>query len=173
MHPASAEPTLAQVCLAHLEFEKSALLSLRQHLDELHRAILASDFKRVNALITTGSGLADYRDRTDGVRSAFRRSAAESLGLPENQVNLDRIASALPEPWSDRIRQASRSLAEIALNVRKQSQQISTVLACCRAMTRQLLTEIGGVENGVERYSPSGVHLDEWLADTRLVTGTM
>jgi hypothetical protein len=173
MHPSPQQPPLARACLEHLLFEQSELQTLRDNLESLHRAILAGDFKQVAAITTQRSGFSDYRDRTSSARDAFCRTAASALGLPTSRINLDRIMAAVPEPWSTQVRDASRRVVTMVADIRAQSQRTSTILTCCRSMARQILVDVGGIGNKVERYGPSGVHVDDGRPDSRLVTGTM
>jgi hypothetical protein len=173
MHPSPQAPPLARACLEHLHFEESELRALRDNLDTLHRAVVAGDMKLVAAITTQRTGFSDYRDRTDRARDSFCRFAAAALVLPVSKINLDRIVVALPEPWSGQTRDAGKRIAKLVAEVRAQSRRTSMVLACCRAMTRQVLTDLGGIGNNVVRYGPSGAHLDDGRPESRLVRGTL
>jgi len=173
MHPSPQEPPLARACLEHLHFEESELQALRDNLEALHRAILAGDVKGVSAITNQRTGISDYRDRTDRARDCFCRFASSALKLPVSKINLDRIAAAVAEPWSSQIRESTKRIARAVAEIQSQSRRTSTILACCRAMARQILADVGGIGNRVDRYGPSGVYVDDSRPDSRLVTGTM
>ncbi len=173
MERSQQEPQLARACLDHLRFEESELHALRDNLESLHRAVLAGDMKTVAAITSPRSGLPDYRDRTDRARESFCRTAATAMGLAPFKVNVDRIAADVPEPWRHQIRESSARVARLAADIRAQSRRTAVILACCRTMARQILADIGGIGNNVDRYGPSGAPVDEGRPDSRLVTGTM
>lgn len=148
---------LAELCLAHLVREETALRASRDGLTLLHGAFLRGTFAELQSAILKCQELSEQTYLATSQRDELCGRFAEAMSVDREDVRLSALSAWLPSPYSERVLACRDKLQALASEVDRLNKRVAHLATYCRTFLQKAVEEsTGQTGKTIVQYGPAG-----------------
>lgn len=137
---------LAQVCLEHLERERSHLETIKQLLDQTHTVLLSANPAGLAAVMQQQQQAAEATAKMRQDRASFRQDIARACAVIPATVTLPWLASILGEEMRQRLLQERQALEHMSAEVRQVLESNAAMMFFCLDFLQRFFADLSGTQ---------------------------
>lgn len=157
--------------LEFLDAGASSVCRMLEMLAQLRAALIRRDEPALRQMQESLPQILVQREEMESQLRYFCLQFSEWLRCPAEQINLTRIAAALPLPWQKQLQKKQQSLQKLVNQLNVEHRSTELLLRECDRLNRLLLAGILGNRNQTLTYTSSGLtrrELHRSIVSTRM-----